>query len=153
MIRLSDDIHISLRPSRILAAGLCLAYLGASGCLLASEFPQSIRMSVMAFVAASGICDLIHFGIAKHGAAVRKLILRHDGDWSVVHGNGHVTRGRPRAPRLVHPWAVAFTLLLPDGRTLPVLVLPDMSDSDSFRALRVWLRLDKANPATAAGQR
>jgi hypothetical protein len=49
----------------------------------------------------------------------------------------------------VHPWAVAFTLLLADGRTLPVLVLRDMSDGDSFRALRVWLRLHKANPATA----
>ena len=149
MIRPRDDIHVSLRRSRILTAALCVAYLGASGCLLVSEFPQSVRMLAMAFVLASGICDLLCFGIARHRAAVRKLILRHDGDWSVVRGDGHTTNGRPRGPRLVHPWAVAFTLSLADGRTLPVLVLPDMSDGDSFRALRVWLRLHKANPATA----
>ena len=149
MIRPWDDLHISLRPSRILSAGLCLAYLGASGCLLASEFPQSIRTLAVAFLLVSGFCDLIRFGTARHGAAVRKLILRQDGDWSVVYGNGRATHGRPRVPRLVHPWAVGFTLLLADGRTLPVLILPDMSDRNSFRALRVWLRLHTANPATA----
>ncbi len=149
MIRPRNDIQLSLRSSRILTAGLCLAYLGAAGCLLASDFPQSIGTLAMAFLLASGFCDLIRFGIARHGATVRKLILRHDGDWSVVYDNGRATHGRPQVPRLVHPWAVGFTLLLADGRTLPILVLPDMSDRNSFRALRVWLRLHTANPASA----
>lgn len=134
-------LRVVLRPSRYLAAALAGAHILAAAGLTASRLPNAVLAVALPILAAS-----FAFTLRRHAwlASPRSLVLLDLSDtleMETEERSGRRLVGTVLGTTFVAPWLVVINFKR-EGVRLPgtVVVLPDSTDSDSHRALRVWLR-------------
>lgn len=133
--------RIGLRPSRRLAAALVGIHILAAGGLVASRLPAAVLAAGLPILIASLV-----FAVRRHAwlASPRSLVRLDLSDTLEIEAedrSGRRLAGAVLGTTFVAPWLVVINFKA-EGRRLPhaVVLLPDATDSESHRALRVWLR-------------
>lgn len=144
-----QELRVTLRPSKQLAALLCGLHAGGAVCLQSLDLPSAVSAPLIGLLLLSAVCDLRTRAGLSSSRGVRELVLGADGGCRAVRASGETVRGTRCAGGLVHPLMVCFTLVASEAKTLPVLILPDMLDAESFR--RVKVRLRASAPEMPAG--
>lgn len=133
--------HFKLRPSRYLAALLVMAH----GAALAALFPLALPAWTKAALSLVILISLIYHSrrdaMLTSGMAVTALLLEQDKVVLTLRDGGQLT-GQMLRDSLVTPCLVVLNIL-PQGARLArsVVILPDSLDAESFRQLRVRLKL------------
>lgn len=135
-----DGFRVALRPSRRLGLLLCAAYAGAVVGLASLDLPVSLSAAALGFLVLSAACDIGGHAAEAFRRRMCELVLMPDGECLVRRQCGSEIRGALGGEGLVHPWVVCFRVRAANGKTLGVVILPDMLDADGFRRLRVRLR-------------
>ncbi len=143
MSQKSVPLHLELRPSRILAALLLAVHGGAAGCVLIVPLPWPMHMVLVGAVLFSLYRTASRRALLASHRAVTRLVWDELGEWVVVFGNGDELPAHLLPDSFVSPLGVVLNLasLVPPGR-YAVVILPDSLDRNSFRRLRVRLRLE-----------
>ena len=133
--------HLELRPSRALALLVWLPHLLAAALVPGLAVPFWVAALVIILTALS-LWRTHCRELRRSGAyGVQAVEWRSDGRWRLRLASGW------REAELVLPiYEQPFLVVLPfrlEGRrrTLGVVILPDMTDADNFRRLRVRLRV------------
>ena len=134
-------LHIRLGPSRRLAALLLVAHLAAALGVLASPLPWIVRTPLLLMLGVSLAWNLRrHAWVATRRAVVR-LDLSDTLEFEAEERSGTRFTGIVQGTTFVAPWLIVMNLEV-DGHRFPraVVIVPDATDRESFRAARVWLR-------------
>jgi membrane-bound toxin of toxin-antitoxin system len=130
------SLRMELKPSLLLAGSLAAVHLLAVAAAAAALGGWALLL-VAAGVVLSGALTVTD---ALHGTArsVRALELHADGRCAWRDGAGRWREGRLHGRRFIAPGLIVLGLEGSAGRRWIVL-LPDASDRDHLRRLRVWL--------------
>lgn len=130
-------LHLILERSPTLSRFIIATHALAGLCAVANPWPVWLRAGLFVAVAVSAF-----FSYRDHILAPRyqALSLLPDGEWEIVSRTGPLV-GRVAAGTVVTRWIVILYLTIePKGR-LAIPILRDSVDPESFRRLRVYLRV------------
>jgi hypothetical protein len=131
--------------SRILLRLLLFAHLGALLLCLLPGFSPLIRLVIMLSVILS---LLLVFRRFYSGSTFKWLQWDEQGIWVLCRHDGRQLDAELLPDSYVSPYLVILNLRCLDGTRCPSqLLLPDSLDKETFRRLRVRLRLEGATPA------
>ncbi len=139
----SAPLYLELHPSRIFAAVLLVVHGGAAVCALIVSLPWLVRVLFVGFILFSLRHTIFRWALIRHNKAVTALLWDDLGEWTLFSKNGKQMAVRLEPGSFVSPWWVVldFSAIDAPGRYSAVL-FPDSLDRESFRRLRVRLRLD-----------
>ncbi len=131
----SPPLHLILEPSPSLAAGLILLHGLALLASVASPLPGWVK-------ALLGVAVIASQAFYRRGRdRCRGLTLLADGDWEIIERGG-LTRASLEPSSVITPWLVILHLTTSEGRRA-ILICRDSTDPESFRQLRVRLRIGR----------
>ena len=133
----TSPLHLSVSPSRCLRVILLLFYMGAL--LLLWLLPLSVWFHLLFSFCL--IFDLrknwSRYASVTHPLAVRKVVWQGEGEWCLWHENGLLIPRQHLLQSVNHPLLTVLNF----SCGAHVVLLPDSSDRESLRRLRVRLRL------------
>lgn len=129
----SPPLHLILEPSPSLAAGLILLHALALLASAASPLPLWVK----ALLAVAVIASQAFYWRGRD--RWQGLTLLADGDWEII-GRDGLTRASLEPSSVITPWLVILHLVTSQGRRA-ILICRDSTDPESFRRLRVQLRI------------
>lgn len=138
-----QPVEVVLRPSRQLAAWICLVHAAALGALAATRLPDWAVAALAATVLVSSIHHLRRHATLSAAAAVRRLVWTRDGEWLVTDAEGLASVARLLPGAFVTPWLVVLNLRSGHGARHSVLLTRDNCDAEQLRRLRVRLRAER----------
>lgn len=137
-------LMVEVGASRRLAAGLGLVHAGAA--LIAAVMPLGavpfaglIRLLTVTAVALAWAAAYRRHVLRRDGA-VTGFVFRPDGRIDLRSDRREVAATGARVS-LIQPWLTVIVFRTADGRSHPVLLLPDNCDATVFRRLRARLRV------------
>lgn len=136
---LASPIRIPIFPSPSIAK---LVYGGHV--LIALTFILVFPLNAYSIAAAFGVClSLIIQHVSRRDLAARvdAIVLRSNGQWRVVSRRGEILKARLSGTTFVSPWLVILTLKPHGQRSAHIVLGRDNTMPDSFRRLRVRLRV------------
>jgi hypothetical protein len=134
-------LHLILERSRALLTFIQVTHGLALLTALATPVPWWLRLGL-------AIAVLISLRWALHNSQrVQGLTLTAGGDWEILY-RGHSRQARPAPGSVVTPWIVLLNLS-EEGRRIDIPICRDGVDPESFRRLRVQLRI--SGPADEGG--
>ena len=139
---------IVLRPSPTLALLIALVHGGALACLPPAALAVWIKLALAAALGASLLLSLRRMALLRAPNAIVELVLGSDGTLEFVQENGQGGHAAVLADSTVHA-LMTVVRLQPEGErwARSVVVLPDSTDAEQLRRLRIWLRWQAAlNP-------
>lgn len=137
-------VTLEIKPSRSLAAALCLAHAAVAVGVLLIGLPSPAALGACGLLAGSLVFALRRQVLRAPFAA---LTLKGDGTLD-VRGRDGMRQSAAVDPRtVVFPWLVTLLLRIGEGRASLALP-PDALEGDGHRRLRLWLRW-KASAAEA----
>lgn len=131
--RSAAPLHLILERSRCLERAVVVLHLLGLGAALATPMAGWVKALLTVAVIVSGIVAW------RRLDRVRGLTLAADGDWEVVSRDG-IHHAHLAATTVVTPWIIILHLNS-DGGTLALPICRDATDPESFRRLRVHLRI------------
>jgi toxin CptA len=137
----ASRLRIRLAPSRQLAGLLVGSHVLAGTGLLVSRLPAALAAAALLVLALS-----LAFSLRRHAwlASARSLMLLDLSDAlevEAVDRSGRRLDGTVLGTTFVAPWLIVINLKMERSRCpRAVVILPDATDRESFRAARVWLR-------------
>lgn len=134
-------LRLDLKSSPRLAWMVCICHGGALSLLPSLPVPGLTGACLGAAVAAAGAVTLVRHVLLLDARAVRTVIWQGDTDWQLIERGGTRRTVRLAPDTCVHPWMTVLNFRLGRWRRRTVLVLPDRTDADTYRRLRVGLRL------------
>lgn len=145
----AQPLRLNPKPSRVLIGLLTVGHLGAVAVLLPLDFPLIVKLLI-------GIALLVSLIVAlrkqpgKTGeGGVQTLTWKVDGDWLLETIDGESMSATLHESTYVHPWLVVLNFKLEGKRGLLSFVLaPDALDGETFRELRVRLKVAGASEKT-----
>ncbi len=142
MSQKSVPLYLELRPSRIFAALLLVIHGGAAGCVLIVPLPWPVRVLLVGIILFSLRYTISRWALLRHNKAVTALLWDDLGEWKLFSRDGKEMAVRLEPDSFVSPWWVVlnFSAIDASGRYSTVL-FPDSLDGESFRRLRVRLRI------------
>lgn len=147
-------VDVAIRPSRTLAGVLAAAHGGAIVCVMITALPLWARLSLTVLVAAGLWHSLTRYVLQRRPDAITGLRCDGDGRWFVRWRTGVVEPVSLLPDSYLHPAVVVVNLRVEaDRRRRAVILLADNVDPESFRRLRVCLKLGKRAFGTSPGAR
>lgn len=140
----SSTLHMPLAPSASVFALLAAAHLGGAACTLASDLPPWLTWPVAAALLLLGVRGIAVHATGRAGCAIVHLTWDDDGRWRLARRDGGVLDAVLEHGSYSHPALVALVLRDSGGRAHRLLVVPDRTDLQDFRRLRVCLRCQGA---------
>ncbi len=139
----ATPLRLELKPSPVLLSVLTVAHMGAAGLLLTTSLPAWATSCLALSVLASFLWLATRYALLMQPGAVVWLLWRTGNDWLIGARNGTRTTAHLNPESFVRPWLTVL-LLAPasGGPTRNVVIFPDSLDAESFRRLRVRLRLE-----------
>jgi hypothetical protein len=135
-----QTLRIPIRASRVLLGSILACHLGALLLLPAADLPRWLAALLGAAVIAS-LAHALHRHLAHADPeAPREWLLNAEGEWWLIDNGGRVWPARLRPDACIHPVLSVLVFRVRD-RTFPLLLTRDNIDPDTFRRLRVRLRL------------
>ncbi len=143
----ATPLRLELKPSRNLLWVLTATHFGALGLLPATSLPVWLVVSLSALVVASYARQVLRFAWLRSPASVVSLFWPAGEQWRLRDRSGGETTAFLLPDSFIKPW-LTILLFRPDsgGRVRNVIILPDALDAESFRRLRVRLRLNSPTP-------
>lgn len=130
-------LHLILERSPTLSRFIIVTHALAGLCAVANHGPVWLRIGLLVAVAVSAFFSYRNHILAPR---YRGLSLLPDGEWEVVSRAGPLV-GRVAAGSVATRWLVILYLSIePQGR-LAIPIVRDGVDPESFRRLRVYLRV------------
>jgi len=108
--------------------------------ILITAFPLSIR----SVIAVCCVCVSLAVQSASQvdlAASVDAILLRSNGQWSIVTRRGEVLAARLARSAFISPWLVILFLKSRGRRTAHIVLTCDNTNRDALRRLRVRLRV------------
>ena len=142
----SAPIHLRAGASRRLALGILLIHVGTAAIAMTVALPGWFKLALGGALLMS-LAWSWYWHILHRGDAVTEAVLYTDGTWLVT------TAGRGTIPAVLasdsfaQPWLTALLFTFEDGRRRTLLLLPDNTDADAFRRLRVRLKFWPLRPS------
>ena len=132
-------LSISLKPSRTLAAILIVAH-AASGILLALlPLPIWLKSVGTIIILIAAWHYVRHYALLNTRTAVRELRMLPDAKLDIQCADWQ--SARLIGEQFIHPLLTIIRCRIEHRRRpIAIVILPDMIDAESFRALRVWLK-------------
>lgn len=126
-------LHIVLERSGWLTRSVTLVHLLALIAAFANPLPLGVRILLALVIIAN--LKLTFTRLSR----LQALTLKADGEWEILRASGPVS-GIQEAPALITPWLVILSLRTDAGQH-SFLICRDGADPESFRRLRVHLRI------------
>ncbi len=136
----ATPLNLELRPSWRLGAFLAVSHVGAAAALLLTSLPWWAVIGLASVIAASMMRLVTRFALFTDPRAIDHLEWLTGGEWRLSSRDGTAFSGVLLPGTYLHPWLVVLAFRVGRSRR-NVVILPDMLDSDTFRRLRVRLRL------------
>ena len=137
--KFETPLDLRFKISRYLFSFLLIIHvLAALGLVLPLSLPWWLRAVMLAMVMASMLFYYRHW--IKH-PAVTGLHWQQGNQWQLCNAQGQWLDASQRGEIIVLSWLVWMQLYDKQQRRYPLLVLPDMLNSDLFRQLRARLLL------------
>ncbi len=139
-------IHLRAGASRRLALGILLAHGGAAVITMTVALPGWVTLALGGALLMS-LAWSWYWHVLHRGDAVTEAVLYTDGSWLVT------TAGRGTIPAVLasdsfaQPWLTVLLFTFEDGRRRTLLLLPDNTEADAFRRLRVRLKFWSLRPS------
>lgn len=131
-------LDIELRPSRILLVSGGSVHLLSGVAVVVCSLPLWIKAGLFAGIALASIGFVWRYGYRRGRGFIARLELL-DGRWRLETGDGAFHCARLTGG-YAHPRIVILNFRLENGRRRSLALLPDSTDPDTLRWLRVWLR-------------
>ncbi|MET0217320.1 MAG: protein YgfX [Burkholderiales bacterium] len=143
-------LKIQLRPSRRLAGALVVAHLLTAAGVIACADGTLLSAALLAALAASLVFHLRRHAWLADARSVVVVELTDTLDCELEERSGRRISGIVLGATFVAPWLVVINVKVEESRNVrAIVVLPDATDRESFRALRVWLRWRKPEPTAS----
>ncbi len=134
-------VYVALRPSAKLARLLVVAHAAAVAAV-AFLFPVTLpQLALIAAIGFNGMISLWSLRRRRPNDVTALLLTSHDG-WQVSLRDGRQIGASLSATPYVTRKLTVLPLKLEDGIVKRVVLLPDGTDPDAFRRLRVRLRFN-----------
>lgn len=131
---------VSLARSRLLAIGLAVLHGGGLAALAAAGLAPAARLGLAAALAVSAYASLRRWYFDPAGERVVGLRSAQAGVLELVLGDGTILQASVAPSSAVLGPLIVVMGRDEDGHMHRIVVLPDSTDADSRRRLRVWLR-------------
>lgn len=139
--RFAVPFRLSLRGSFLLVGMLLFAYGGALGLITQYELSLGLKLVLMGVLLAAFLFHFRRYVTLKTPRAVVGLVSEGGEDWLLTLRNGDVLDGRLLGSSFAHPWMVVMHFKVEGRRRFwPVVIMPDGTDSTSYRRLLMRLR-------------
>ncbi|MEW5756941.1 MAG: protein YgfX [Pseudomonadota bacterium] len=143
-------LRLELKPSRYLYLLILIGYGGALLLLWLTPLWWPVKLLLTLALLGDGWRQVRRHVWYRHCAAIPALIWHEDGRW-VVPGDGTREDSELTLKQsFVHPWLVVLNFAAGRWRTNSVVILPDALEHDTFRRLRVRLRMEGGSSAAQA---
>ncbi len=138
----AHPFRIDLGPSRRLLLFFVVAYTGACLCVVGAALPLLVVWATIVTAAVDFARVAVVHARRRHRRSVASLVWATPEEWRVIRRGGQEQAARLYRGSYVSPLLVVLLLGPPQalGRW-PVIIVPDMLDPDTFRRLRVLLKL------------
>jgi len=146
--RSAPPVSLKLVPSRLLVAGVVLSHLLAAVSLVFVDLPLWSRLTLGLLMAASLAFNYGRYGNSQSPWFIEQVTCSVVGQWRLHRANGLQQEAHLQGHYL-HPQLVILNFALGRFRRRSVVVLPDSSDPEEIRRLRVRLQTmgeDKPEP-------
>ncbi|MDD3483322.1 protein YgfX [Azovibrio restrictus] len=124
-------VFVELHRSRLLLSSLALSHFLAALGIFLSDWPPGPRLFLIL-----SVLGLFLLALRRWRQGGVRLCLQADGGLTV---DGLAATRLPGG--LIQPWLCVFFWRAGEGRRQTLVLLPDSSDRESLRRLRVWLLL------------
>jgi len=138
-VRSAPSISLKLVPSRRLIIGAALSHLLAAVSLVFVDLPLWSRITLGLLIAASFAFNVIRYGNPQSPWFVEQVTCSAGGQWRLRRAGGLQQEVRLQG-HYWHPQLIILNFALGRFRRRSVVVLPDSSDSEEIRRLRVQLQ-------------
>ncbi len=135
----SPSLNVTLEPSRALTTLLLVAH-AASGILLAIlPLPIGFKAVGIAVIVIAAWHYVRRYGLLNTRSAIRELRLLSEGKLEILRGDWQ--SAKVVGEQFIHPMLTIIRCRAESSRRpIAIVILPDMLDAESFRALRVRLK-------------
>lgn len=137
--RSAVQLTLELVPSRILFTGLTVCHLLALISLLICDLSVLMTLSLGMLIAFSLVLSYAWHGHRHSRWFVERVTCLADGNWILQTTDGRKHPGRLLDSTYVHPRLVILNFALDGIARRSVVLLPDSTDPDDLRRLRVRL--------------
>lgn len=134
-------LRVHLKPSLYLVVALTATHAGAAAVLIPLSMPIWAKLAIAGAIGASLVQTLWREALLKSGTSLVAVELRGASSLAVQTRNGQWHDARLLGTTYVTPLLTVLNLKLA-GRLMArhVVIVPDNTDADDFRRLRVLLR-------------
>ena len=150
--RSAPPISLELIPSRIFLIGAALSHLLAAASLFAVDLPVGVMAALALLIAASLIFVYACYGHARSPWFIARATWSSDGQWTLRGADGREQSARLQGYYL-HPQLVILNFSLGRFRRRSLVLLPDASDPEAIRRLRVRLLTTRQDEDLAPADR
>lgn len=138
----AQPLRLQPKASRILIGLLTVGHLGAIAVLFPLDFSIFIKLFIAAVLVVSLFVALRKQPGSVGEGGVHKLTWTTDGDWLLETTAGETLTATLHESTYVHPWLVVLNFRQENKRgLLSVVLAPDALDAETFRELRVRLKV------------
>lgn len=139
-------IQVDFKPSRIFIGLIISASLTSGLTLISTPLIWQIKLPIMLVIIIASVYTILHHGLLRMPGAIISLRVDINSELYVLRKDGKELKVRVAANTTVTPYLVVLNFQTSNvvwyqrlyNHTL--IVLPDSTDSEAFRQLRVWLR-------------
>ena len=136
----ATPLHLDMKPSRVLTLAVGAMHVLAFALAVSGPDAAWQRVGLGLLVTGSWLHLRARHPLWPNAARITRLVWGRDASWEVGRSD-RVESARLGREAVVTPYLVIVALELESGRRLHLPILPDMLDRDTFRRLRVRLRL------------
>ncbi len=136
-------ITLNFQTSNILTAILLISHIGAVCCLLIISVSAVIKMLLIIAILFSAVYNIFHYALLQSKNSVIGVVLyEHDCTLSIRGGSSHLAE--LDLTECVNTDSIIVLKINYDNKHCRVPVVRDMLESDTYRQLRVYLKLKPA---------
>jgi toxin CptA len=146
---LNDSLRVQLQPSRTLATPLACGHLLALAAVATGLPPVAAALAAVGL----GLSAFHHLRLAMHRSplAAAGLEFSSAGGCALRDPGGLWLPAEVRHVAVPAGWLAVLVARDANGRSRAAVILPDASDAEDFRRLRVWLKWRVAVTDSGAG--
>lgn len=141
----ATPLTLELRTSRIAVSLLVLIHTLAIVSLFTLPWVAIIK-ALLFLILTFSLYKTLSKELRLFGNGITKIVWGRDNDWLLYAKDGEVRQAGLMASSFVHP---LMTVLIFDAgerfNSISIMILPDNTEAESFRRLRVRLLLEKYN--------
>lgn len=140
--KFAQPLRLNPKPSRILIGLLTAGHLGALLVLVPLDLSILIKMIIAVALVVSWVVAMRKQPGRMNEEGVQSLIWQSDGEWLLQTVAGDELPATLHPSTYVHPWLVVLNFRQ-EGKPglLSVVLVPDALDAETFRELRVRLKV------------